>query len=210
LRGVGIEQFPPVRELDPAAVHRPAGDTVLAYPHNAVNAALAAQAAAEVLGRAVTDDEIDAAAATFTGLPHRLQTVRRTAGNRWIDDTLATTGESVVAALSAMPAEDSIALIVGGMDRSLDYRRLDEFLCAGSRRVTLIQGPTNGALIGVEFARRHPDRVHRVTDLDEAVRVAAGLSGVDVVLLSPGAASYDLYRNYEAKGAAFCAVIDTL
>lgn len=210
LRGIGIDTFPPVRELVPAAIHRPAGDSVLSYPHNAVNAALAALAAAEVLGRAVTDIEIDSAAATFTGLPHRLQTVRQTAGIRWIDDTLATTGESVVAALSSMSADEEIALIVGGMDRSLDYRQVDEFLCAGTRRVTLIQGPTNGASIGVEFARTHPDRTRRVRDLDEAVRVAAGLPGVEVVLLSPGAASYDLYRNYEAKGAAFCAVIDTL
>jgi UDP-N-acetylmuramoylalanine--D-glutamate ligase len=65
-------------------------------------------------------------------------------------------------------------------------------------------------LIGVDFAGSHPDRTHRVEGLDEAVRLAAGLPGIDVVLLSPGAASYDLYRNYEAKGAAFCAVIDSL
>ncbi|MGW0158631.1 UDP-N-acetylmuramoyl-L-alanine--D-glutamate ligase [Mycobacterium sp. NPDC003323] len=210
LRGIGVTAFPAVRELDPAAVHRPTGDSVLAYPHNAVNAALAAMAAAEVLGRPVSDAEIDAAAATFTGLPHRLQTVRQTHGIRWIDDTLATTGESVVAALSAMSADDEIALIVGGMDRSLDYRQVDEYLCAGTRRVTLIQGPTNGASIGIEFARTHPERTRTVRDLDEAVRAAAALPNVEVVLLSPGAASYDLYRNYEAKGAAFCAVIDSL
>lgn len=210
LRGIGVTDFPMVREVDTTTVRRPAGESVLAYPHNAVNAALAAMAAAEVLGRPVTDAEIDSAAITFAGLPHRLQTVRQIGGIRWIDDTLATTGESVVAALSAMPAEDEIALIVGGMDRNLDYRRLDEYLCTGARRVTLIQGPTNGALIGVEFARRHPERTHRVADLQEAVRVAAAVPDVDVVLLSPGAASYDLYRNYEAKGAAFCAVIDTL
>ena len=210
LRGVGIEEFPPVRELPTAEVYRPATDSVLAYPHNAINAALAAAAAAEILGRPVAEAEIDSAAATFTGLPHRLQTVRTTAGRRWIDDTLATTGESVVAALSAMRADDRIALIVGGMDRSLDYRQLDGFLCSGTRDVTLIQAPTNGPLIGVDFAGSHPDRTHRVEGLDEAVRLAAGLPGIDVVLLSPGAASYDLYRNYEAKGAAFCAVIDSL
>lgn len=210
LRRIGITAFPTVCEVDPAKVRRPSGDSVLSYPHNAVNAALAAAAVAEVLGRPVSDTEIDSAAATFAGLPHRLQTVRRTKGIRWIDDTLGTTGESVVAALSAMEPDDEIALIVGGMDRSLDYRQVDEYLCSGARRVTLIQAPTNGALIGVEFAGTHPDRTHRVADLDEAVRVAAELPGVDVVLLSPGAASYDLYRNYEAKGAAFCAVIDTL
>ncbi|WP_395306760.1 UDP-N-acetylmuramoyl-L-alanine--D-glutamate ligase [Mycobacterium sp. AMU20-3851] len=209
LRAIGISQFPPVRTVDPTAVRVPAGDSVLSYPHNTVNAALAAAAAGQVLGRAVTDVEVDAAAASFAGLPHRLQTVRRTGPTRWIDDTLATTGEAVVAALRAMRPDEEIALIVGGMDRSLDYRQLDEFLCSGQRRVRLIQGPTNGALIGVRFAAAHPDRTHLVDDLAAAVRVAAA-AAVDVVLLSPGAASYDIFRNYEEKAAMYCRYIDVV
>ncbi|MGK2903481.1 MAG: Mur ligase family protein [Mycobacterium sp.] len=210
LRGIVISQFPPLRELDPVRVRRPAGDSVLSYVHNTVNAALAALAAEQVLGRAVTPDEVDAAAASFIGLPHRLQTVRRTGTTRWIDDTLATTGEAVVAALTAMRPDEEIALIVGGMDRALDYRQLDEYLCSGQRRVTLIQGPTNGATIGIGFAAAHPDRIQVVGSLQEAVRAAAALAGVDVVLLSPGAASYDSYRNYEEKAAMYCSYIDVV
>ncbi len=209
LREIGISQLPPVRDVDPAEVRVPAGDSVLSYSHNTVNAALAALAAGQVLGRAVTDAEVDAAAASFTGLPHRLQTVRRTGVTRWIDDTLATTGEAVVAALRAMRPDEEIALIVGGMDRSLDYRQLDDFLCSGQRRVRLIQGPTNGALIGVRFAAAHPERTHLVDDLQEAVRVAAA-AAADVVLLSPGAASYDIFRNYEEKAAMYCSYIDVV
>lgn len=211
LDGIGITTLPPVlRLVDPATARAPGSGGVMCYPHNVANAALAAHAVAEVLGRPVTDAELDAAAATFAGLPHRLQTVRTTGPTRWIDDTLATTGESVVAALRALPAGEHVALIVGGMDRRLDYRRLDDYLCSGQRRVTLIQGPSNGALIGTRFARSHPDRTHPVQSLEQAVRLAAGLPDVDVVLLSPGAASYDIYRNYEAKAAAFCGYIDTL
>lgn len=210
LRRGGVTNFPPLREVDPAAVHRPAGESVLSYAHNVGNVALAALAAGEVLGRAVTPSEIDRAAATFDSLPHRLQTVRDSRGIRWIDDTLATTGESVMAALAAMRADDEIALIVGGMDRALDYRGLDDYLCGGQRRVTLIQGPTNGTQIGVGFARKHPDRVRPVTSLQEAVQVAAAIPAVDVVLLSPGAASYDIFRNYEEKAAMYCAYIDSL
>lgn len=211
LRGIGITALPPVvRLVEPATARVPDTGGVMSYPHNVANAALAAHAAAEVLGRPVTDAELAAAAATFAGLPHRLQTVRTTGPIRWVDDTLATTGESVVAALRAMPADDHVALIVGGMDRQLDYRQLDDYLCSGRRRVTLIQGPSNGALIGTRFARAHADRVHRVQSLEQAVTLAAGLPGIDVVLLSPGAASYDTYRNYEAKAAAFCGYIDTL
>ena len=210
LRRIGISEFPPLRELDPATVRTPAGESVLSYAHNTVNAALAALAAEQVLGRAVTAAEVDAAAASFSGLPHRLQTVRRTGGIRWIDDTLATTGEAVVAALTAMRSDEEIALIVGGMDRALDYRQLDAYLCSGQRRVTLIQGPTNGARIGTGFAAAHPDRTHPVDSLQDAVRVAAAVPGVDVVLLSPGAASYDLFRNFEEKGAVYCGYIDVV
>ena len=94
----------------------------MTYEHNVVNGALAAAAAAEVIGRAVTPDEFAAAVHTYRGLPHRLQTVRTTGRVRWIDDTLATTGESVTAALRAMAPDEHIALIVGGMDRQLNYR----------------------------------------------------------------------------------------
>ncbi len=207
---IGITDLPPVRLVHPSEARVPLSGGVMSYEHNVANAALAALAAAEVLGRPVTDAEIDHAAGTFGGLPHRLQTVRTTKGIRWVDDTLATTGESVVAALRAMPAGAAVALIVGGMDRGLDYQGLDDYLCSGARRVTLIQGPSNGALIGTRFAQEHADRTHRVDSLEAAVAAAAGLADIDVVLLSPGAASYDTYRNYEAKAAAFCGYIDTL
>jgi UDP-N-acetylmuramoylalanine--D-glutamate ligase len=201
---------PEVRLVDPTRLRRGEGRSVMGYEHNLVNGALAVAAAAEVLGRAVTNEEFQAAVRTYQGLPHRLQTVRTTGRVHWIDDTLATTGESVEAALRAMDPDEHVALIVGGMDRQLSYQQLDEYLCSGQRRVSLIQAPTNGAAIGADFARRHPFRTHPVDSLEAAVRTAAALPDVDVVLLSPGAASYDLYVNYEAKAAAYCGFIDAL
>jgi UDP-N-acetylmuramoylalanine--D-glutamate ligase len=219
LARIGITELPSsLRLVDPATVPQ-AGESlaggstvnsVMGFAHNAVNGALAAAAIAEMTGRTATATEFDDAARSFTGLPHRLQTVRTTGSIRWIDDTLATTGESVVAALRAMRPDANVALIVGGMDRQLDYRQLDDYLCGGARRVTLIQAPTNGVAIGREFARTHPALTRVVADLEQAVRTAAALPDVDVVLLSPGAASYDLYANYEAKAAAFCGFIDGL
>lgn len=205
---------PELRLVDPALVRRtPLGGStrsVMTYEHNVVNGALAAAAAGEVLGRAVTVEEFDAAVHTYPGLPHRLQTVRTTGRIRWIDDTLATTGESVTAALRAMDPDEHVALIVGGLDRQLNYEQLDDYLCCGERQVSLIQSPTNGVAIGARFARKHPAHTHPVHSLEEAVRTAAALSDVDVVLLSPGAASYDLFTNYEAKASAYCGFIDGL
>jgi UDP-N-acetylmuramoylalanine--D-glutamate ligase len=209
-----------LRLVDPAGTRRTSrgersdgggsARSVMTYEHNLVNGALAAAAASDVLGRAVTREEFDIAVHTYEGLPHRLQTVRTTGRIEWIDDTLATTGESVTAALRAMDPDEHVALIVGGMDRQLSYEQLDDYLCGGERRVSLIQSPTNGAAIGAAFAREHPTRTHPVDSLEEAVRTAAALPDVDVVLLSPGAASYDLYTNYEAKAAAYCGFIDAL
>ena len=186
------------------------GRSVMTYEHNAVNGALAAAAAAEVIGRPVTAAEYDTAVRSYQGLPHRLQTVRTTGRVRWIDDTLATTGESVAAALAAMAPDDHVALIVGGKDRALDYEQLDAYLRSGARNVSLIQAPSNGAVIGCGFAKDNPARTRLVHSLEEAVRTAASLPDVDVVLLSPGAASYDMFKNYEAKAAAFCGFIDDL
>lgn len=211
LASLGITPLPSsLRLVDPAEVRRPPGQSVMTFEHNVVNGALAAVAAGELIGRPVTPDEMDAAAHTYQGLPHRLQTVRTTGRIRWIDDTLATTGESVAAALRAMPEDAHIALIVGGTDRQLNYDQLDAYLRSGERRVSLIQTPTNGAAIGLGFARAHPSRTHPVTSLEQAVWTAAALPDVDVVLLSPGAASYDLFANFEAKAAAYCGFIDSL
>lgn len=208
---IGITTFPPVlRILDPDTVAASSGQSVMTYEHNVVNGALAVTAAEEMTGRAVTQEQADAAVGSFEALPHRLQTVRTIGSTRWIDDTLATTGESVVAALKAMRPEEHVALIVGGMDRALNYEQVDDYLCSGARRVSLIQAPTNGAAIGVAYARDHPAHTHVVDSLEEAVRTAAELPDVDVVLLSPGAASYDLFPNYKAKAAAFCGFIDGL
>lgn len=213
LRRLGIALPPVVRTVDADEAARTqaelgAGDYVMAYEHNVVNGALAAVAAAEVIGRPVTEDELIGAVTTFEALPHRLQVVRRTGGVRWIDDTLATTGESVVAALRSMRPDDRVAVIVGGMDRQLDYEQIDDYLLSGARDVHLIQGPTNGTSIGRRFAAAHPEAVHPVDSLEAAVRAAAAVPGVTAVLLSPGAASYDLFANYVAKAAAFCEFID--
>jgi UDP-N-acetylmuramoylalanine--D-glutamate ligase len=205
---LGVPLPPVLRIVDASDVAPPKSDYVMAYEHNVVNGALAAVAAAEVIGRPVTEDEFLGAVTTFEALPHRLQVVRRTPGVRWIDDTLATTGESVVAALRSTRPDDRVALIVGGMDRQLDYEQIDDYLLTGARDVHLIQGPTNGTEIGRRFAAAHPEAVHPVDSLQAAVRTAAAVPGVTAVLLSPGAASYDLYANYVAKAAAFCEFID--
>ena len=188
------DRWPGVEAIDPLSP--------MIYPHNRANGQLAVLAIEAVLGRQLTTGELVEAINTFTALPHRLQLVARTGNTRWIDDSLATTAESVVVALAAMPADTSVAVIVGGLDRGISYAELDDFLLTDARTVHLVQIPSNGPRIGERFAAVNPSRVHIAEDLTAAVRHASELD-VDVVLLSPGAPSYDFYRNFEEKSAAF-------
>ncbi|MGB3603114.1 UDP-N-acetylmuramoyl-L-alanine--D-glutamate ligase [Gordonia sp. (in: high G+C Gram-positive bacteria)] len=207
--------FPEVIVTEEAVVDRwPTSESISPYSpfqhrHNRRNGQLAVLAAESVLGRRLSTDEIRDAIETFAALPHRLERVREAGGRVWIDDTLATTADSVVAALSAMPDDAEVALIVGGLDRGISYELLDEYLLSEARKVELIQIPSNGAKIGEKFAAQFPSRVHPVSDLEAAVQFAAQ-ADVDVVLLSPGAPSYDAYANYEQKSAEYVAAIDSL
>ncbi len=178
----------------------------LALPQNASNLALAVLAAERWLARPLSDDEATAAIARFAPLPHRLATVFTHHDVTWIDDTLATVPESVIAALEAFPGET--VLIVGGQDRGLDYGVLTDYLNAREPRPRLITIPSNGDRIAAGYRARHPRLVHRAPSLEAAVERAAQLAAPGTtVVLSPGAPSYDRFTSFAHKSAAFEAAI---
>ncbi len=169
--------------------------------HNVANvlaaAAIAAAAGADLAA-------IRAVARTFRGVPHRLEEVRRWRGILWVNDSIATAPERVVAALRAF--REPIVLLAGGRDKKLPWDDLAREAPARVRwviafgeaaeRVTSVLGPRvgEGRLRAVE----------RVPDLEAAVRRAAAVARPgDVVLLSPGGTSFDAYRNFEERGEHF-------
>ncbi len=191
--------------LDAASV--PLGLTTDAGRHNLALAVTAAEAwgvpvATETIRRVVTG---------FDALPHRLAWVARAAGRDWYDDTLSTSAESVIAAADAL-AGASRVLILGGQSRGIAYDKLNDYLLSQSDDPPwIVTMPTNGPEISAAYEARHPDRVRHTGSLAEAVRTAAATGpGGGAVILSPGAPSYDLYPNYEAKSADFAAQIARL
>ncbi|TAL10546.1 MAG: hypothetical protein EPO00_04465, partial [Chloroflexota bacterium] len=186
----------------------------LAIPgrHNVRNA-LAGIAAALLFG--VAPDAIRRNAALFQGVEHRLETVALIDGIRFVNDSQGTQPDAVIAALEAFPAP--IVLIAGGRDKGVE---LDELARVVARRATaaVLIGESADAMEAL-FGRAGLGLVRRAGSMPEAVRLAAELAAsagqasgdagagpagrISTVLLSPAAASFDMFEDYAARGRAF-------
>jgi UDP-N-acetylmuramoylalanine--D-glutamate ligase len=198
-------------ELVPAELAAALRPEHLLGEHNLGNARLALAACA-LLGvdLAASAVKVAAAVAAFRALPHRLSPVAVRGEVTFVDDTLSTTPVSVLAALRAL-APRPVTLIAGGQDRGLDYTGLAEALGAGSDTVALVTVPDTGARLAADV-RRVPGGaavpVHETASLEEAVAAAIGTTAPGgVVLLSPGAPSYNRFRNYEELAARFTELV---
>jgi UDP-N-acetylmuramoylalanine--D-glutamate ligase len=169
-------------------------------PHDVSNA-LAASAAALAAGATV--EGVRSALLGFAPLPHRLTLVGYAGGVRWYDDSKATNPHAAVAAVEGF---DSVVLIAGGRNKGLDLTAL-----AGvADRIRAVVAIGEAAPeIAAAFAGIRP--VTTATSMAEAVAAAADVARTgDVVLLSPGCASYDWYRSYAARGDDFALAVHAL
>jgi UDP-N-acetylmuramoylalanine--D-glutamate ligase len=170
-------------------------------PHDITNA-LAASALVLETGLA-TADGIAAALASFVGAPHRIQLVGDDGAVRYYDDSKATTPH---AALTAIRAFDRVVLIAGGKNKGLDLRPMGSEP-ARMRAVVAIGAAADD--IGEVFESTCP--VLTASSMDEAVVAARGAAHPgDVVLLSPGCASFDWYSGYPARGEDFARAVREL
>jgi len=149
---------------------------------------------------------------TFEGVPHRLEVVRRWRDVTWINDSIATAPERVLAALRAF--DEPLVLLAGGRDKQLPWA---DFALEAARRVRviitfgeagdLIAGHLRQALatLGPQAAL---ETLQRVATLDEAVQLAAQWARPgEVVLLSPGGTSFDAFQDFAARGEHFRALV---
>ena len=179
----------------------------LAGPHNAENASAAIQMCIEL---DLTPNEIEQGLCTFTGLPHRMELVTQHEGVLYINDSKATNPDSTAPALAAFPpAEDGrprIHWIVGGLPKEDGLGPCEQHLGNIAAAYTIGEA-------GPRFAELLEPHVHveRAELLDDAVRRAkAAAREGDVILLSPACASFDQFRDYEARGATFRQVVGAL
>jgi UDP-N-acetylmuramoylalanine--D-glutamate ligase len=171
--------------------------------HNALNLC-AALAAVEAAG----EDAVAAApaVATFHPLPHRLQTLGEREGLTFVDDSIATTPQATLEALASF-RDRTVTVLVGGHDRGLDWRPFARAVQAAAPHAIVTMG-ANGARIGAVL--REVGGAYRLVSagtLAAAVRAAREATPTyGVVLLSPGAPSFDQFTDYAERGRAFAAL----
>ena len=189
-----------VHVVDPAMLAGQAGWPSLQGPHNLQNAAIAVEIAS-LLG--LSEAQWRPALASFKGLAHRMELVGEHGGVRFINDSKATNPASTAPALAAYPR---IHWILGGLPKGDD---LDECL---PNIGNVVAAYTIGEA-GPRFAQILEPLVQasRSEMLGDAVRQAmAAAQPGDVIMLSPACASFDQFRDFEARGDAFRDIVAAL
>ena len=195
----------------------PTAELAIPGRHNISNA-MAAIAVGLELG--LSADTIRAAAGEFRGVEHRLETVAIVGGIRYVNDSQGTQPDAVAAALRAF--EPPIILIAGGRAKEIDVSALGPIV-AERAAAAVLMGETAPELEAL-FSRSGLRQVERVRTLEVAVERATALAreaigprpkraelppgtALATVLLSPAAASFDMFSDYEARGRAFKAAV---
>ena len=165
--------------------------------HNYENALFAA-AAAQRLGAELA--KIGEALLAYESKPHRMRIAAEISGVTYVDDSKATNPAAVAAALASLDVP--VVLILGGSEKDTDFSEvlLGLYKC----RAIVCQGEAGPRIAAYLEEEGFQDVIHRAPDLEKAVARAGDLARPgDVVLLSPGCASFDQFPGYAERGAAF-------
>ncbi|HYC31180.1 MAG TPA: UDP-N-acetylmuramoyl-L-alanine--D-glutamate ligase [Gemmatimonadales bacterium] len=180
----------------------PRGELPLLGEHNIANA-LAAALAATHAGAAL--DAVTRGLRTFRAIPHRVEPIREVGGVLWINDSKSTNLASTEVAVAAL--DRPFVLLLGGRHKGEPYTGLAPALERRCRAV--VAYGEAGPLVIQDLGRSL--RVVPAGSFDEVIATARGLAQPgDAVLLSPACSSYDMFRNYEERGARFRAAVEAM
>jgi len=179
--------------------------------HNLKNAVAAARVA-QALG--ISDRVIRKATLAFRGNEHRLEFVRKIENASFWNDSASTNPQTTIAALNAFPGTPKI-LIAGGQDKGLDYRPLGNALRNSNAKLVILFGENRKKIQGAIKKSGIP--VKFTANLSSAVLLAYRLAkllptpySLLTILFSPGAASFDMFKNYADRGHAFKQLVKKL
>jgi UDP-N-acetylmuramoylalanine--D-glutamate ligase len=170
--------------------------------HNRENA-MAAAVAALLAGASVR--AVQAGIDGFQPLPHRMELVRERDGIRWIDDSKGTNVGAVVRSLQSV--SPPVILLAGGTSKGGSYEPLRPLVRERVKRLVVF----GAAAEEIAAALGNETETVRAGSLEEAVRRAAEAARPgDTILLSPGGASFDLFRDYAERGRRFRELVEAL
>jgi UDP-N-acetylmuramoylalanine--D-glutamate ligase len=179
-----------------------AADLQVPGRHNQANALCAAALA---LSAGVEVEDVRRALVDFWGVPDRQEQVAVIDGVRYVNDTTATTPAATLAALEAIPGP--IILIAGGADKRSDFTELAPVAAARAKGVVLLEGSATGNLAGA-LAAHEARTIGRFDDFQAAIEAARDTAAPgDTILLSPGCASFGMFRNEFDRGAQFRTIV---
>ena len=151
---------------------------------------------------------------TFTGLENRLEFVKIKNKVRYYNDSFASAPDAAIAGMKAIASPK--VLIIGGFDRNLDLKSLVESIVDegknGSIRKLILIGASASRLAKELDAKKYTNyQVSNAKNMFEIVKLATDYADKeDVVLLSPGFASFDMFKNFEERGRAFKDAVNNL
>lgn len=176
------------------------GDVKLRGEHNIGNV-MAAVAATLAYG--VEPEKIGEAVKSFKGVPHRLELVAEKSGVKYVNDTTATMPDAAIVGINSF--SEPIVLIAGGADKNLEFKEFARTVKDKVRRLVLLKGKATEK-IKAELQKIGAEKIadSEFDNMEKAVIRAKSVSGPgDIVLLSPGAASFGLFLNEFDRGDKF-------
>ncbi len=191
LDGADLEEGPPMRLAIPGR-------------HNQANARLAVAAACAATGLDPT--QAADAPGDFGGLAHRLQLVAEHGDLRFYNDSKATTPQATCLAVEAFADASAVHVLAGGYDKKIDLSAIVELAPRVAGLYTI--GTTGRRLAETVAGNGHAEYCESLEAA--AARAYRRMNAGDVLLLSPGCASWDQFENYEKRGDAFHAWVEQI
>jgi UDP-N-acetylmuramoylalanine--D-glutamate ligase len=157
----------------------------------------------------IKQEDIKKTVENFKGVDNRLELVRSYQGIKYYNDTTATTPDAVIAALNSF--KEPIVLLAGGTDKKLDYKNLAQEIKAKARAVIVFEGSGTAKLVKELKKINFNKTLVFVDSINEAFKQAQYiLDKGDVFLLSPGAASFGMFKNEYDRGDQFIKQVEKL
>lgn len=206
---VGKQVWPLIKKQDPKLKQEvivvdenviPENLVKLPGVHNRYNMAIAA-VCASCLG--VDDKTINKVLKTFKGVPGRLELIKKLKGVSYYNDTTATSPDGLYAAVSALKDKGSIILLAGGTDALLDYSKFNKNVLPHIKKLILFKGSASDKILA-KLPKKNKSETVVVSSMKEALIETRKISVKgDIVLLSPGAKSFGLFKNEFDRGDKF-------